>query len=221
MLTDAQLAQFMVNLYAGEAAFFDIFDPGPIDSICWGALQVGPAINEAAVTYIFLRGSVTLGDWLRDAMAIANPFTHDALGPCHPGFYLGMHELWLEIQAKTQGPWILVGHSLGAGRGYILGAIMVLDGKPPLRQVYFGSPKPGFSKLASIVGIVPTSSYRNGNAVHHDLVTDLPATLPPEEYVQPDELILVSAAPPLPFVGIFGIFAWHHIALYAQALGSP
>lgn len=212
MLTDKQIAQGCVSLYDGSLSLFDHYDAGATDGICWASLRMD---NE---TYIFLRGSITIQDWLRDATAIANPFSHDALGPCHPGFYIGMHELWTEIKAKTQAPWVIAGHSLGAGRACILSGIMILDGVVPLKRVCFGEPLPGFAKLGKILSVIPEqNSYRNGDAIHHDPVTDVPLSIPPEEYVHPVPLKLVTA---MPVDNSMGIFSWHHMPLYVEALNN-
>ena len=211
MLSDYQISQWVVKTYTGPDGF-TTYDHGSIDGICWATLRF------EGVTYVFLRGSVTAADWLKDAQAIADPFSHDLLGPCHPGFYIGMHELWAEIEAKTTGPWVLAGHSLGAGRCDILGAIMILDKQPPLRTVLFGEPKPGFQKLAGIWSGMPRASYRNGDSVHHDPITDVPYSIPPEEFVHPTPLVLVTAMPPDSINQRFGVFAWHHAPLYEQAL---
>jgi hypothetical protein len=213
MLTDYQIAMACCDIYNGPLSRqWDIYDLGTTDGICWGAFRVD------GITYIILRGSVTAQDWLRDATAIANPFTHDALGACHPGFYIGMHELWAEIKTKTQGPWVIAGHSLGAGRACILSGVMIVDGHVPLKRTCFGEPLPAFSKLAKVLSAIPEqNSYRNGDAVHHDPVTDVPLSIPPEEYVHPVPLKLVTA---MPTDNSMGVFSWHHCPLYAEALSK-
>ena len=213
MLADAVLADLVVKQYVGLSAYpWGTFDPGETDGICWASVVAN------GVTHVILRGSDTWGDWLKDGFAVANPFTHDVLGPCHPGMYVGMHELWAEIQGKTNGPRVVCGHSLGAGRAQILAAIMLLDGSAPIRCVCFGSPKPGMQKLAGVLKGIPIASYRNGDATHHDAVTDLAFRLwPLEEYVHPVTQTLVTATPD-PAAGQTGMFAWHHSPLYAAAL---
>jgi hypothetical protein len=212
VITDAAIAGLLVDLYAG-ATTFDHFAPGLGPSgICWASKRV----DDADV--ILLRGSVTFWDWFKDLMALAAPYSHETLGPTHPGFTLGMVRCLRDILAVTKGPYIIAGHSLGAGRAAILTGLMVEAGILPLTRVVFGSPKPGFKRLSDYIAGVPGRSYRNGDEHHHDLVTEVPFLLPPEEYVHPSPLIMVSAAPDPATATKFGLFKWHHMPLYAQAL---
>lgn len=212
--SDAVVANNLIALYAGNAANFTAIDLGSVDGICWAHKQ------RADGCEIYLRGSVTMEDWHRDFLALPNfqPFTHSALGPVHSGFLLGLHELWDEIKRKTKGPWVVAGHSLGAGRAAILAGIMMSDGKPPLRRVCFGEPKAGFAKLAKLVSAIPAASYRNGDDKHHDLVTDVPFTFPPLNYVHPCDLTHVCAPPDEVMALRYGVFSWHSMNLYAKAL---
>src|ERR1700722_9185672 len=100
MISDAQIAKRLVDLYAmptvSPAPSFDLYEPGSGDSgICWAAdLTDG-------VWDIYLRGSVTLLDWLRDLYAFTVPFTHAVAGPVHPGFAIGMDRMCYEMTSKT------------------------------------------------------------------------------------------------------------------------
>lgn len=214
-MTDIEAAQMVVDLYAWNDGDpfggFDFIEPGEGDhGICWASKRVD------GVDEITLRGSRKFIDWIRDFIALANPFAHGTLGPVHPGFLIGMPECWREIQARTKGPWKLKGHSLGAGRGRILQGLMKASGTPPLDCVFFGEPKPGFAHLGAYLQGMPSRSYRNGDSHHFDLVTAVPLTVPPEEYVHPVPLIEICAAPPL--LSRLGPFSWHHMALYLKAL---
>jgi hypothetical protein len=153
-------------------------------------------------------------------LALATAFEHETLGPIHQGFGLGMDRCWARIKAQTKGPWIVGGHSLGAGRADVLTGLMVEDGCPPLARVVFGEPKPGFKRLADYISGIPGRSYRNGNPQHHDLVTDVPLTFPPEEYVHPTPLIEVDCEPDAAVVERWGAFRYHHMPLYAGALAK-
>lgn len=218
MITDAEIAALCVGIYAypGQLAVaWDHFDAGQIgDNICWGVKRVdGTAV-------VVLRGSVTRLDWLRDFQSIADPFHHDDIGPVHPGFLSGMRGVERELGglvARTE-PLIIAGHSLGAGRAAILTGLLVIDGWKPTARVVFGEPKPGFAQLASIIANVPGRSYRNGDDTHHDLVTDVPFSFPPEQFVHPTPVIPVCARPEPPDFASRGMFAWHHMPLYHQAL---
>jgi Lipase (class 3) len=221
MITDAYCAELCAAIYRiGKPNFpdFPVSDPGDDDGVCW-------AIERTADgDIIVLRGSSTFEDWLRDLVALASPFSHHALGPVHPGFLLGMEHAWSEIKGRlsSAAPPVVTGHSLGAARASILCGLMALDGRPPKRRVCFGEPKPGFSRLASILVPIPGASYRCGSdraddRISHDLVTDVPISFPPEEYVHPTPLVHVPA------VAVdysWGMFSYHHIELYVKALGG-
>jgi len=210
MISDTQCAILCEAIYEDNRDFA-VFDAGEDDGICW-------AIERSSDgDVIVLRGSHTVADWIRDLIALASPFTHHALGPVHPGFLLGMEHAWSEIKPQLMDfPPVVTGHSLGAARASILCGLMLLDGIKPARRVCFGSPKPGFSPLARIIASVPAASYRNGDTAHHDIVTGLPFSFPPEEYVHPEQLTFVAGAP-LPGDPL-GIFAFHRMAYYKAAL---
>ncbi len=215
MITDLEIAELLEQLYQGGAGF-DHYEPGVGDSgICW-ALKRTP---DADV--ILLRGSCTFQDWVRDLVALAAPFSHAVFGPVHPGFEVGMERAFMDVISKC---WptaqyrstIIAGHSLGAGRTAILTALLTEWGHPPLARVVFGEPKPGFQKLADYIKGVPARSYRNASGGQYDLVTSVPISFPPEEYVHPGPLIDVCAPPP--DGDSWGVFAFHHLGLYIQAL---
>lgn len=218
MITNIDCVNLCAAIYAGVPTDWDHYDPGDAgDRVCWGIKRIG---NEAAVVF---RGSITLIDWLRDLMAVANPFSHDDIGPVHPGFLSGMRTVQRElgglIDKKT--PLTITGHSLGAGRAGILAGLMVTDGWTPAARIVFGEPKPGFMQLADILRAVPINrSYRNGGDLHHDLVTDVPFSAPPEEFVHPTPVIPLCAEPTGDWFSRMGVFAWHHVQLYQQGVGA-
>jgi hypothetical protein len=214
MITHAAIAGLLVDLYAG-APVFDNLAPGIGPSgICWASKRV------ENVDVILLRGSVTFWDWFKDFLALATPFGHETLGPIHQGFGLGMDRAWRDISDATKGPYIVAGHSLGAGRAAILTGIMLESGITPLKRVVFGEPKPGFARLKEYIAGVPGFSYRNGDTHAHDLVTDVPITFLLEEYEHPTPLIEVLATPAADAPN--GVFKWHSMGLYATALkGLP
>lgn len=214
LLNDYQLAVMLNELYQdnGGNVKWDHYDPGDTDSICWAYQRVD------GVSYVALRGSKTAKDWERDFMAVANPFTHDQLGPVHLGFLIGMSELWVEIKATVPGPYVIMGHSLGAARADILSGFMVISGVDPLYIFCCGEPKPGFQKLAVIMGRIPKNSYRNTYGPAHDIVTDVPLGAPPVLFVHSKALIDITAKPSLDDVLKLSVFAEHHMGLYVQAL---
>jgi hypothetical protein len=97
--------------------------------------------------------------------------------------------------------------------------LSIVAGIVPAGRVVFGEPRPGFQELAHLLASIPESrSYRNGNfaSFEHDLITDVPVRIGPLQYVHPTRLIEVSALPPAD--DEWGIFSYHHMQLYAQAV---
>lgn len=219
MITDARIADLLVKLYQGPEGF-DFYEAGNGDSgICW-------ALSKFEDEYVYqLRGSKTLEDWLRDLVALATPFEHNAFGPVHPGFLIGMADAVDEMLTRWDRKSLITvtGHSLGAGRAAIAVAMFLERGVPRwlLRRVVFGEPKPGLCTLAEFIANVPGRSYRNGTQAHHDLITDLPLTIRPfEDYVHPTPLVMVNEPPQSESEALLDVFGFHHIPLYAAALAK-
>jgi hypothetical protein len=211
-MTDKDLAQLQLGVYGQVAVAWDYFHTGRGgDDVVYGAKVID------GVTVIALRGSVTIRDWILDLFAFAPPVSHGRLGPVHPGFLCGMEAAWASVKEHTLAPRVFIGHSLGAGRVAVLTALAALDGQAPVARVVWGEPKSGFAPLAGIIAGVPARSYRNGDGRHHDLVTDVPISFPPEDYLRSGHLIDICAAPGPEITGALGIFAWHHMPLYAEA----
>jgi hypothetical protein len=212
-LTVADCAALNMAIYGlAPPITWDFYDSGAKDDgVCWGIKRFDDAV------VVCLRGSVTIEDWFRDALAIVKPWGHPGLGPVHPGFYLGMTQVWAELKAGVPATdrIIVTGHSLGGARAAILAGLMALDGRPPAARVCFGEPKPGFQALADITKDVPTLSYRNSDGDVNDIVTHGPLTVPPEEYVHQtkliDQIVPTSGWP------AWGPFRLHHCQLYADA----
>lgn len=210
MPDDALIASFCGMIYQPLALIrFDHFDAGEDDGVCW-AIKRLPGFDV-----VVFRGSVTTLDWVRDARALA---TRTRVGHVHIGFQAGMEHVWSDLRPLVNQPCIVTGHSLGAARATVLTALMVADGVPPALRVVFGEPKPGLIDLAEKVRGVPGRSYRNGDELHHDLVTDVPFSFPPLQYVHPTKVIPVCCRPHEDEFFENGIFAWHHIELYETAL---
>lgn len=220
MISDAEIASLCAGIYAypgAPAIAWDHLDPGDDgDGVCWALKRV------AGSAVVVLRGSVTKLDWFRDFQAIADPFHHDDLGPVHPGFLSGMRTVERQLRSLTNAeePIIIAGHSLGAARAAILTGLMVIDGRIPAARVVFGEPKPGFLQLAKLIEGVPGRSYRNGCGLHHDLVTDVPFSFPPEQFVHPTKVIPVCAMPGPDIFARWGVFAFHHMPLYQAAVAG-
>jgi hypothetical protein len=210
--TDAAIAALCAEIYQpAAAAAFDHYDAGGDDGVCWALARLD------GFDVVVLRGSITLQDWLRDIQALAMP---SRIGHVHSGFYAGMEQMWADLKPMLARPVIVTGHSLGAARAAVLSALMTVDGVPPVARVVFGEPKPGLVDLAQLITGISGRSYRNGDGTHHDLITDVPFSFPPEQYVHPTPIIPVYAAPGGDLFSSMGAFAYHHIDLYRTALAA-
>ena len=210
-MTFRDLATLQLGIYGAVPVQWDHYQDGATDNdVVLGIKRLD------GVDVVVLRGSATLRDWMRDFNAFASPVAHDRLGPVHPGFLLGMEQAAQFVQANAAGPFIVVGHSLGAARSAIMTALLLDAGAKVLARVCWGEPKPGFQPLAALVGKVLNFSYRNGNDQHHDLVTDVPLTFPPEEYCHAAPLIQVCTEPPAN--DPWGPLRYHHMELYSAAM---
>jgi Lipase (class 3) len=216
-ITDKDAADLCVGIYAYPgvpAVTWDHFDDGSADDqICWGV----KVVNGCDI--VVFRGSTTFEDWRRDFDVWADPFGHPKLGPVHPGFLLGLDQVLDEYRQKATGAPFVAGHSLGAGRASIFCGLAIVAAIIPAGRIVFGEPRPGFQKLADVIAPIPQSrSYRNSmpGTFDHDLVTDVPYRIGPLQYVHPTTLVDVSAPPPAD--DEWGIFGYHHMQLYDQAL---
>jgi hypothetical protein len=222
MPPDKDIAALCLSIYANQgspAVTWDRFDDGEdSDKICW-AIKV---VDDCDI--LIFRGSITFADWQRDFDVWANPFGHSKIGPVHPGFLLGLDQVLQEYQAYRgtgSNKLVIAGHSLGAGRASVLCGLAIVAGIVPAGRIVFGEPCPGFPQLAQLLSLIPDSrGYRNGRfgTFEHDLITDVPLNIGPLQYVHPTPLIDVQALPPPE--DEWGIFSFHHMPLYAQALAQ-
>lgn len=181
--------------------------------------MLGVKVVDGCDVLVF-RGSTSFEDWRRDFDAWAPPFGHSKIGPVHPGFLLGLDQVLQEYEQKASGKLLVAGHSLGAGRASILCGLAVVAGIVPVGRVVFGEPRPGYQQLADLIDPIEDGrSYRNGKfgTFEHDFVTDVPYRIGLLQYVHPTPLTDVSALPPAD--DPWGIFAYHHVTLYAEAVG--
>lgn len=197
-----------------------IIPPGTFDHVvpvdgCYAAV----AYREDA-DYVLFRGSVTLVDWAADFWQPQFPY-HDAqLGPVHPGFLIGVNTVQSRIDALVGHdgrPVVVVGHSLGAGHAQIYAGRRLANKQPVDRLLLFGSPRAGMSELGGVLTGTKIWSYRNTDADGHDLITDVPLKLGPLlDYRHPVALTDISQPPPPD--DRWGLFRYHHFALYCEAL---
>jgi hypothetical protein len=211
--TDALIASYCNAIYSPTAVIgdWDRFDAGLDDGVCLAVKKL-PGFD-----LVVFRGSITAQDWIADFNALPIP---SRIGHVHAGFFAGMEQAWAELRPLLMQPVIVSGHSLGAARAAVLCALMVKDGAAPAARVVFGEPKPGLIDLATLIKDVPARSYRNGDTLHHDLVTDVPFSLPPFEYVHPTPIVPVCAEPTGDLFQRYGAFAYHHMPLYQAALAA-
>jgi hypothetical protein len=209
--SDAAIVALCAEIYQPTAptGVFDHYDAGTDNGVVWAIKRFN------GFDVVVFRGSITLQDWLRDLSALAIP---SRIGHVHAGFYAGMEHVWAELKPMLSQPAIITGHSLGAARADVLTALMTVDGAPPAARVVFGEPKPGLLDFADLITGIPGRSYRNGDSTHHDLVTDVPFSFPPEEYVHPTPIIPITAEPPAN--DRWGAFSFHHVELYQAALAA-
>lgn len=209
---DREIALLNAAIYAPDNTVdWDTLDTGAADDgVYWGLVHMDDLL------IVVFRGSVTMGDFERDAETMY--WNDRELGSVHMGFLQGIKDVWSELNARLRpGKWMVCGHSLGAARALLFGALGCVRGSQPVGIVTFGSPRPGFTRLKSILAPVRIRSYRNRDDKGHDLITDVPAYLPPVfPYEHPRPLIDVSASPSDPTDD--GPFRYHHIQLYVKAL---
>ena len=213
MPSDAAIVALCAKIYlpTAIAGAFDYYDAGMDDGVCWAIKRLD------GFDVVVFRGSVTRQDWLRDLQALATP---SRVGHVHSGFYSGMEHMWGDLKPMLSQPVIITGHSLGAARAAVLTALMTVDGVPPVARIVFGEPKPGLLDFAKLITGTPGRSYRNGDSTHHDLITDVPFSFPPEQYVHPTPIIPVCCRPAGIEFADLGVFAWHHVGLYQTAIAQ-
>ncbi len=171
------------------------------------------------VDYVMFRGSVTFLDWMADFANFAVPIETDALGGVHPGFYAGVMAVRDRLDALLGDRVVIVGHSLGAGHAALYAGLRAAQGKLGQQLVMFGEPKAGCARLTALLGAIPVTSYRNMDPNGHDLITEVPFSLPPLlNYQHPRALTNVSHSPAA--TDPWGLFRYHHFGLYARALGA-
>jgi hypothetical protein len=97
-ITDRDVAELCLGIYPGHPSpTWDHFDDGSdLDGVCWGVKHVDD------VSIVVLRGTVTLGDWLRNFQAWVEPIHHDNLGPVHAGFYSGGESIQKSLTPLAQ-----------------------------------------------------------------------------------------------------------------------
>lgn len=163
----------------------------------------------AGVSLVVFRGSITLEDWYDD-IARALPMDDALLGPVHSGFWQPVSVLALTLDQLLLGvsEVVICGHSLGAARALLYAASRKAQDLPVARVVTFGTPRPGFQRVASLLKETSVTAYKNRS----DPVTDVPFTLPELPYVSAVTQTPLDIAPPL--WDEIELLADHHFSLY-------
>lgn len=165
--------------------YFDTIFQGEGDDEVWcGIKHVTP--DTCVITF---RGSCDFTDWLRDFHA--EMITDPLLNQVEDGFMQGLMALLPRVQAEIDHATniYVTGHSLGAARAILFGALLELKEPSPDAIIVFGCPRPGGSKLKDILQHTTIRSYRNGN----DPVTLVPLDLVIDPYVAVVDPIQIEA----------------------------
>lgn len=162
MLTPLQCAQLSAEVYEAPASAWDHY--WDVDGVVLAHRRI--AGQDALV----FRGSATAEDWARDFIAV--PVVDLEVGLVHAGFVAGMDDLLAQVQYTLKGPYVITGHSLGGARARIAAAKLLGRGFSVAQVCVFGSPKPGFGRLAAAFNGRPCihQSFRHGE----DPVPNLP-----------------------------------------------
>jgi len=193
---------------------FKLYDDNPLDADwdnLWphdGGFAARKRVGDVDV--VIWRGSTTALDWIDDLDF--EPVDYPVFGKVHAGFLKGVSAVWDQVDATLGAKVIISGHSLGAAHALLHAARHEVRSKRPQRVVVMGSPRPGFQKLADLLGPVSIASYKNGD----DPVTMVPPTLPSWPYVPPRDFIPLDVAPELG--DSWGVFARHRWTLYLQGI---
>jgi len=172
------------------------------DDVVVGHIRIGD------VDVLVLRGSVTAIDWMRDCEAW--PGKHPQLGYVHSGFMSGMDDVFAETRAVVGTNLVITGHSLGGARARLLAALYVANNLPVQQVTVFGSPRPGFLQVSTLIRRVPIhTSYRNRNDPVPLVPTIFPEWQHPEPWIQVDSPLADDV-----LEGAHG----HAIHLYVKAL---
>lgn len=215
VITDLDIIDLILRLYDDKIGA----DPAAWDALCPvdGSYS---ALKRVAGTDIEIeRGSTTPLDWVEDleAQMIVDP----GLGGVHPGFLAGMRATQAYWDNTLGDKVIICGHSLGAGRAALRAAHLAAIGRPLVKVVLFGCPRPGAAKIAGLLKDVPVVSYRNQSrtGTGYDLITDVPFSIPDvDPYVQPRAFTPVTGLPPAN--DPWSVFRWHHAELYRTGLAT-
>jgi pimeloyl-ACP methyl ester carboxylesterase len=165
------------------------------------------------VLEVVFRGTSNLGDGILDIEFL--PRFLYPIGMVETGFSKGIEEVARVIAAAARAAgarsvW-LGGHSLGAARAPLTGALLVNLGVAVGGIVMLAPPAAGYAPLWSDIQDVPQWAFVNGP----DPVPRVPPTTCAWPYMQAPRPILLTEKPagiaPLPA-------SWHHVDLYVNGV---
>ena len=127
---------------------------------------------------VVARGSAKQIDWMHDFNAF--PIRTPALGTVDHGFYINVYPVFQYLASLNIKDLTFIGHSLGGAHATILAALFTANNLPWSELVTFGAPRPGYSKIKSLLSKDPSKStaYRNNS----DIVPTLPCKIGPFMY---------------------------------------
>lgn len=174
-------------------------------------------------TVVVFPGSKSALDYERDLMSIKEEQDLQ-LGGVGDGWLLGARDIYKELVPliPVNLPVFFEGHSLGAARAFVQGALFIANGYNPkmINIITFGCPRPGAQKLIDIAKIAASCyCYRNGaDSIDLNRSLDIVTTVPTEEMggVLPPTVDIGSD--PVSLDGWPLDLKWHHIQAYIVSM---
>jgi len=209
-ISDLDCANLCLSQYNGE----DIFDR----TFCVGG-DVVSVKNYPDCTAVIHEGSHDAPNWINNFDAVMQQI--DDFGGVEQGFYVNLPAMMVSLQPllDKSKPIYVVGHSRGAARAHICGAMLIKRGYN-VEVVTFGSPRPGDAVLSAVLASAPNRSYFNYHSIdEQDYVCDVPLDLTlVSPFVHPAARIKIDVAPEPgdPWL----LLARHHVQLYIKGLES-
>lgn len=161
---------------------------------------------------IAIEGTHDAIGWGVDFVAIPEEMrgtvSHPTLEWMHAGFYAAAIDALPTVrEIAQQGPYGITGHSLGAAEAGGIGALLILEGLPPVKIGMFAPPRVGGDKYVSVVTSVPNCGYRFAD----DPIPLVPFTLRHFPYRQ----IPVTQIGRASFArALIDPFTYHHVGHY-------
>ncbi len=114
---------------------------------------------------VAIEGTKNAPGWALDFVAIPEedrPKTdHPSLDWVHAGFMTGATLAIDSVRrVAQQAPYAITGHSLGAALAELIGALLSLEGLPPVKIGSFAPPRVGGDKFLSVLMSLPVTAYR-------------------------------------------------------------